>query len=171
MPPAKRKSAFFSATQEAQKATKQESAEVPPRDHENPSQSQSDKPLPSSSMTVTPLDSETVEQFRPNTVSQQQSETVEQFKFNTVIQSNSETVEQFRSNTASQQQSETVKRSSHTTMKKQEKISFYLTTEQAEKLDDLAYEHKKRTGRRTNRNEIVRYLIDACSIEHLENLK
>lgn len=138
MPPAKRKSAFFSATQEAQKAPKQENAEVP-RDHENASQVQSDTLPPSSSKTAS----------LPN----------------------SETVKQLRSDTASLQQSETVKQSSRTTIKKQEKISFYLTTEQAEKLDDLAYEHKKRTGRRTNRNEIVRYLIDACRIENLEDLK
>lgn len=154
MPSAKRKSAFFSATQEAQKTIKQESADIP-RDHESTSHLQSDTHLPSSSMTAPPSNSETVEQFSSNTALPLSSETVEQSKLNTALPSNSETAKQ----------------SNHATAKKQEKISFYLTTEQAEKLDDLAYEHKKRTGRRINRNDIVRYLIEACSIENLENLK
>jgi len=59
---------------------------------------------------------------------------------------------------------------SHTENKKEEKISFYLTIEQADKLDDLAYEHKKRTGRRINRNDIVRYLIDQCSLDSLKEI-
>lgn len=63
--------------------------------------------------------------------------------------------------------SETVKPRSDGKAKKEEKISFYLTHEQAGKLDDLAYEYKKRTGKRVNRNDIVRYLIDGCSIDSL----
>lgn len=170
MPPAKRKSAFFSATQEAQKATKQENAEVP-RDHENTSQVQSDTLLPSSSKTASLSNSKTVGQPRSDTASLSNSETAGQPKSDTASLSNGETVEQPKSDTASLQQSETVKQSSRTTTKKQEKISFYLTIEQAEKLDDLAYEHKKRTGKRINRNDIVRYLIDACSIGDLKDLK
>lgn len=53
---------------------------------------------------------------------------------------------------------------------KREKVTFYLNTEQAGKLDDLVYQHRKIKGKRTNRNDIVRYLIDQCSIEWLEDL-
>jgi hypothetical protein len=49
-----------------------------------------------------------------------------------------------------------------------EKITFYLTVEQANKLDDLAHDYKKRRGKRINRNDIVRYLIDHCTLESLE---
>ena len=54
--------------------------------------------------------------------------------------------------------------------KKEEKVTFYLTSGQADKLDDLAYDHKKRTGKRINRNDIVRYLIDQCTAESLNNI-
>jgi hypothetical protein len=68
------------------------------------------------------------------------------------------------------QEKETVTPSNSTTVKKQEKISFYLTTDQADKLDDLAHEHKKGTGKRINRNDIVRHLIDRCSIQDLSDI-
>jgi hypothetical protein len=51
-----------------------------------------------------------------------------------------------------------------------EKISFYLAPGQTDKLDDLAYKHKKRTGKRINRNDIVRHLIDQCTLESLDGL-
>jgi uncharacterized coiled-coil protein SlyX len=44
-------------------------------------------------------------------------------------------------------------------------------SEQEQKLDDLAYEYKKRTGKCINRNDIVRHLIDHCIIEELHNLE
>lgn len=49
-----------------------------------------------------------------------------------------------------------------------EKISCYLTKSQVEKLDDLAYDYKKHKGKRINRNDIVRSLIDHCTLESLE---
>jgi len=51
-----------------------------------------------------------------------------------------------------------------------EKITFYLSMEQTDKLEDLAYQHRKTKGKRINRNDIVRYLIDHCSIEWLKDL-
>lgn len=51
-----------------------------------------------------------------------------------------------------------------------QKTSFYLTAEQSGKLDDLAYSHSKRTGKRINRNDIVRYLIDLADSASLSGL-
>jgi hypothetical protein len=122
MPPAKRKSAFFSATQEAQKQAEQENTVKP-----------------SSSVTGLPLSSDTVAPSQSETVTLQQSKEV------TPLNS--------------------------TTTKKESKTSIYFTPEEVNKLDDLAYEHKKRTGKRINRNDIVRHLVDHCSIEDLQNIE
>ena len=145
MPPAKRKSAFFSATQEAQKQTELEN-------------------------TVKPSSSETVTQINSEKVSQSQRDTVEPSNSVTAVPLSSDTVVPSQSETAIQQQSRKVKPLNSTTVKKEVKVSFYLTPEQEQKLDDLAYEHKKRTGKRINRNDIVRHLVDNCSIEDLRNL-
>ncbi len=55
-------------------------------------------------------------------------------------------------------------------MQKWEKVTFYLTPEQAGKLDDLAYQHGKRIKKRINRNDIVRLLIDYCTVEQLAEI-
>ncbi|HVB22102.1 MAG TPA: hypothetical protein VNG51_09180 [Ktedonobacteraceae bacterium] len=55
-------------------------------------------------------------------------------------------------------------------MKKREKVTFYLTPEQADKLDDLAYQHGKHIKKRINRNDIVRLLIDYCTLAHLAEI-
>lgn len=144
MAAAKRKSAFFSATQEAQK------------------QEQEDTVKPSSSDTVTQKDSETVSQPQGDTVLPSSSVTELPLSSDTVVPSQSET--------AIQQQSRKVKPLNSTTVKKEVKVSFYLTPEQEQKLDDLAYEHKKRTGKRINRNDIVRHLVDGCNIEDLSGI-
>ncbi len=47
------------------------------------------------------------------------------------------------------------------------KTSFYLRADQLDKLDDLAFAYKKRTGRRIDRQDIVRLLIDRCDLETL----
>lgn len=117
MPPAKRKSAFFSATQEVQQKVEPEN-------------------------TVRPLGSDNVKTIQSENVSPPHSETVPQME--------------------PQKQGKA---------KKDTKVSFYLTAEQEQKLDDLAYEHKKRTGKRINRNDIVRHLIDHCIIEDLHNIE
>ena len=58
-----------------------------------------------------------------------------------------------------------------TIIRTDQKISFYLTEDQTNKLDDLAYGYRKRTGKRINRNDIVRYLIDQCTLETLADLR
>lgn len=48
--------------------------------------------------------------------------------------------------------------------------SFYLSPEQLLKLDDLAHNHYRRTGKRINRNDIVRHLVDRCELSDLTDL-
>ena len=48
--------------------------------------------------------------------------------------------------------------------------SFYLTPEQLRKLDDLAYTYNGRTGKRINRNDIIRRLVDVADIGSLHGL-
>ncbi len=48
------------------------------------------------------------------------------------------------------------------------KVTFYLTEEQIDKLEDLVHECRKTTkNRRINRSHIIRYLVDQCTIETL----
>lgn len=98
------------------------------------------------------------------------SENVEQLQSDTVTPSNLKTVELSNGETVKHLNSGTAQQRSSTTVKKDEKVSFYLTAVQANKLEDLAYEHRKRTGRRINRNDIVRHLIDLCDSTSLEGL-
>ena len=81
----------------------------------------------------------------------------------TVVPESSSTVAPLESDTATPHSSKAAK--------KEEKVTFYLTSEQADKLDDLAHEHKKRTGKRINRNDIVRYLIDQCTTVTVDSIK
>ena len=143
----KRQSAFFRATQEAQVTEK---TVTPPH-----------------SDTVAPLHSDTAEQAKNLTVVPSGSDTVEQSLTSPLL--NRETADQMKSSTVAPSHRETVTPSN--TNKKDHKTSFYLTQEQTDKLDDLAYEHKKRTGQRINRNDIVRYLINQCSIDSLSNIQ
>lgn len=48
-----------------------------------------------------------------------------------------------------------------------EKVSFYLRPDQIDKLDELTFAYKKRTGKRINRIELVRQLIDLCTLDML----
>jgi hypothetical protein len=48
--------------------------------------------------------------------------------------------------------------------------SIYLTSAQLRKLDQLAYEYNEQTEKRINRNDIIRYLVDRCTLEHLHGL-
>ncbi len=139
MSPAKRKSAFFSATQEAQKSEEQ-------------------------------CHSETVRQDGHETLSDHQQIPVPPSSSATAIPSHSATVEPSQRKTEALSQSGTVPHEHGATVKKEAKTSFYLTPQQVEKLDDLAYEHKKKTGKRINRNDIVRYLIDRCELEDLRDI-
>jgi hypothetical protein len=49
--------------------------------------------------------------------------------------------------------------------------SFYLSPEQLLKLDDLAHNHYRRTGKRINRNDIVRHLVDRCQLNDIADLE
>jgi hypothetical protein len=48
-----------------------------------------------------------------------------------------------------------------------EKITFYLRPDQIDKLDELVLAYKRQTGKRINRNEVVRRLIDLCDLDLL----
>lgn len=93
----------------------------------------------------------------------QNSSTVEPQSSDTVKQQSSDTVSQQKSNTVIQQSQSTIADDSST----REKISFYLRPDQIDKLDDLTRAYKRRTGKRLNRNELVRRLIDNCTLDML----
>lgn len=116
----------------------------------------------------TPPHSDTVQQVKSDTVVPPHSDTVQQTDI--VTSSRSDTVTASLLHRETVQQMSTVA-PSHRETKKDRKTSFYLTQEQTDKLDDLAYEHKKRTGQRINRNDIVRHLIDQCDIDSLANIQ
>ncbi len=48
-----------------------------------------------------------------------------------------------------------------------QKTTFYLTPGQLDMLDELAYDYKRRTGKRINRNDIVRFLVEHARLEAL----
>jgi len=102
--------------------------------------------------TVETLDSDTVKASHSGTVKLEQSETRKLLR--------GETVKELERTTVSQLDSE-----------KQEKTSFYLSAILLEKLDDLAHDYRKASGHRINRNDIVRHLVEGCSLESLSGLK
>ena len=107
------------------------------------------------------------QQQSSETVSQQSSETVPPSNRETVEQQSGETVPLQYSETPERLYSNTVTQSHSKTVKKERKISFYLTPEQERKLDDLAYDFLQRTGKRINRNDIVRFLVDQADADLL----
>lgn len=48
--------------------------------------------------------------------------------------------------------------------------SFYLPPDQLKKLDDLAYTYNGRTGKRINRNDVVRHLVKTADMGSLQGL-
>lgn len=98
------------------------------------------------------------------------SETAIPLSSHAAITQQGETAKQQSSEAVAPIYSEEAKLQSGITAKKQEKATFYLTSEQIRKLDRLAYEHLESTGRRINRNDIVRLLIDQCSLDSLQGL-
>jgi hypothetical protein len=48
-----------------------------------------------------------------------------------------------------------------------EKTTFYLRPDQVDKLDELALAYKRKTGKRVNRNDLVRQLIDQAELDDL----
>jgi hypothetical protein len=78
-----------------------------------------------------------------------------------------ETVEPQYSDTVVPQNSNTVKQHIDGEDVAREKITFYLRPDQTDKLDDLVRAYKRQTGKRINRNEVVRRLIDFCDLDVL----
>jgi hypothetical protein len=137
----KRKSAFNAALQEAQ----QHSDTVPPQ----------------SSDTVTTLNGETVKPLERVTAIQKESDTV--------VPSHGSTVQEEQRTEFSPFHGETVGLSKDQFSRK---VSFYLTPGQEKKLDDLADDYRRQhDGKRINRNDIVRHLINQCTLETLESLE
>lgn len=137
----KRKSAFNAALQEAQ----QHSDTVPPQ----------------SSDTVTTLNGETVKPLERVTAIQKGSDTV--------VPSHGSTVQEEQRTEFSPFHGETVGLSKDQFSRK---VSFYLTPGQEKKLDDLADDYRRQhDGKRINRNDIVRHLINQCTLETLESLE
>ena len=48
-----------------------------------------------------------------------------------------------------------------------EKVTFYLRPDQLDKLEDLARAYRTQTGKRIGRNELVRLLVDRCTLDLL----
>jgi proline dehydrogenase len=95
----------------------------------------------------------------------------EQVNSETAKQLNSSTVEQSNSEKLGTQGFKTVKQLNRETVKHGlSKTSFYLRPNQIEKLDDLEHECKKRTGKRIDRQDIIRALIDDANLESVLQL-
>jgi hypothetical protein len=149
MPGSKRKSAFSAALQEAQQ--------------------HGDTVLPQEGETVTTPHSETVTTPHGETVVPLDSIPATQYHSLPVSPSHSETVQSEQQIELSPSHGDTVKPSKDQFSRK---VSFYLTREQEKKLDDLADDYRRQhEGKRINRNDIVRYLIDHCTLKTLETLE
>jgi hypothetical protein len=48
--------------------------------------------------------------------------------------------------------------------------SIYLTPDQLQKLDDLAYTYNRRNSKRIDRQDIIRHLVNTCDIGNLQGL-
>ena len=105
---------------------------------------------------------------------QQHGENLPPQSSDTVTTSHSDTVKPLERPTVLQKGSEAVSPSHSETVKPPKdqfsrKVSFYLTSEQEKKLDDLADDYRRQhEGKRINRNDIVRHLINRCTLETLE---
>src|SRR5262245_51072852 len=69
------------------------------------------------------------------------------------------------SNTVLPQSSDTVSPQDRGDQEAREKLSVYLRPDQVDKLDELALEYRRRTGKRISRVEVVRRLIDASDLQ------
>lgn len=101
----------------------------------------------------------------------QQGSRGEQENRETVKPLNSTAVERSNGETVIPQDAKTVKPSNSETVKRGlTKISFYLRPDQIDKLDDLGHDCKKHTGRRIDRQDIIRALIDSIDLENVLRL-
>jgi len=144
MPP-KRKSAYSAVLREAQ----QESSTV--------EQGNSGTAEQVSSFPVSPSSGVEAAQYYRETGVQGYSEAGILYPGEAVGVQSSETGIQGHGSTGIPQESATV-------VKKERKVTFYLTGEQEDKLTRLEFEYFLATGKRINRNDIVRYLVDLCDI-------
>ncbi len=147
----KRSSAFFKAVGEKQ-ATAENGEAVTPQGSETVS--------PSNFGPVPPLDSSTAPRLHLPTVEPSHRERPQRETFQ-------EDALLHRSTVAPQHR-ETVKPSYGSAVTAElHKTSFYLTQAQLDKLDELAYAYKRHTGKRINRNDIMRFLVDHARLETL----
>lgn len=147
----KRSSAFFKAVGEQQAAAEDGGATNP---------QESGTGAGSSFSPVPPLDRETVQRLNLPTVgpSHREPQQPSSGKENTLL----------HRSTVVPQSRETVSPSHSNTVTAQlNKTSFYLTQEQLDKLDEIAFAYKRSTGKRINRNDIVRFLVDHARLEAL----
>ena len=97
------------------------------------------------------------------TVKPSNREEVKQSDGATVSPPNSASVERPDSETTTQPNSASAQRNLT-------KTSFYIRPDQADKLDELAYNFKRQRGKRIDRQDIIRTLIDNSSLDQLLNL-
>ena len=74
-------------------------------------------------------------------------------------------IDQEHSNTVLPQSRDTVVPQDSADQETREKLSVYLSSDQVDKLDDLAREYRQRTRKRISRVEVVRRLIDAGDLQ------
>jgi hypothetical protein len=147
----KRESAFFKAMQEQQKEAGEQGTTAS-QDSETVSPSNFSPVPPLNSSTGRPLSLPTVEQ------SHSAQEAPSSQGSNTLL----------HRKTVSPQPRQTVSPAHRSTVTAElNKTSFYLTQAQLDKLDELAYAYKRQTGKRINRNDIVRFLVDHARLETL----
>jgi len=183
MPGQRRKSAFRTALQEAQKngdtVIPLQSGTVAPLSGETERQQSSETVEKFYSDTAKDLNGETVRQISSDTVSPlnasriflEKSEEVKEQDSNTLLPLNSATATRSSDKTEGMGKRHTGKQFSSETVKKSEKISFYLTAEQTEKLDDLTHAYRKKWGKRINRNDLIRHLVDRCNLASFDDLE
>lgn len=164
---------------------------VPPLDGETVPRLNLSAVTPEDRDTATRLNSFTVSQQEGSTVVQQDRQAVSQGNSSAVLPRNGETVSQSSGLTAqpsnretvsppsgstarkqdgdtvARGRSETVKRSDRDEREELQKTTFYLTPAQLDTLDELAYGYKRKTGKRINRNDIVRFLVEHAQLETL----
>ncbi len=114
-----------------------------------------------------PDDGSTVEPSDGGTVPQPNSTTSELSHGVTVELSDRATVPPPHRETAPPPRGGTGEALRETGRKGLKKTSFYLRTDQLDKLDELAYAFKRRTGRRIDRQDILRALIDRYTLDDL----
>jgi hypothetical protein len=125
-----------------------------------------------SDATLPPLGEETEQQPGNEVITQSSNEALpiasseaKTQESTTTLPDNTTTGQQESGNTAIVQSSNEVKK------KKTPKITFYPTPEQDFKLNDLVAQHWLRHHRMIGVNDILRHLVERCTIESLDDLE